>query len=57
MTLPLAIGLVEVIIIFVVADLVLWLLWVGLRHQRQREAAGGREPDQPPPEPAPERRE
>ena len=57
MTLPLAVSLTTLIIIFVVADLMLWLLWVGLRHQRQREAAGGLEPDQPPPEPAPERRE
>ena len=57
MTPPLAIGLVELIIIFVVVDTVLWLIWVGLRHQRQREATGGLEPDQPPPSPAPERRE
>ena len=54
---PLAIGIVELVIIFVVVDTLLWIGWVALRHQRQREATGGVEPHQPPPEPAPERRE
>jgi hypothetical protein len=34
-----------------------WVFWVALRTQRQREATGGRDPDQDAPEPAPDRRE
>jgi hypothetical protein len=54
---PLAISFWTILIVFLVVDLALWILWVGLREQRRREKAGWKDPDEPPPEPAPERRE
>jgi hypothetical protein len=56
-TLPLAISIWTIVVIFVVLDLVLWIGYVAWRVQRQRDAAGGEDPHQPPPQPAPERRE
>jgi hypothetical protein len=57
MTLPLAVSFTTIVIVFLVVDTAAFLLWVGLREQRRREAAGGKDPDEPLPEPAPERRE
>jgi hypothetical protein len=56
-TLPLAISVWTIIIIFVVLDLILWISYVAWRAQQQRERAGWKDPHEPPPEPAPERRE
>ncbi len=57
MTLPLAISIWTIVIIFVVLDLLLWVGYVAWRVQRQRQAAGGLDPHQPPPDLPPERRE
>jgi hypothetical protein len=34
-----------------------WIFFVAFRTQQRRQAAGGLDPDEPPPEPAPDRRE
>jgi len=44
------------LVVIVVLILVALVLYVGLRHQREREQAGGTDPHADPPEPAPERR-
>jgi len=44
------------LVVIVVLLIVALVLYVGLRHQREREEAGGVDPDAGPPEPAPERR-
>ena len=44
------------IVVIVVVALVGLVLYVGLRHQREREEAGGADPHADPPEPPPERR-
>jgi hypothetical protein len=44
------------IIVLVVVIVVALVLYVGLRHQRERDEAGGADPHADPPEPAPERR-
>jgi hypothetical protein len=57
MSLPLAVSFWTILIAFLVVDLVAFVLWVGLVEQRRRQAAGGKDPDEPLPEPSPERRE
>ena len=44
------------LVIIVVVVVVGLVLYVGLRHQTERGATGGADPDADPPEPAPERR-
>jgi hypothetical protein len=55
--LPLAVSVWTILIIFVIVDAVLWIGYVAWRAQRQREAAGWKDPHGPTPEPPPERRE
>jgi hypothetical protein len=54
---PLAVSFWTIVIVFLVVDLLIWVGYVAWRVQRGREAAGGKDPHEPPPEPAPERRE
>jgi len=44
------------LVVIAVVLIVALVLYVGLRHQREREEAGGVDPHADPPEPAPERR-
>lgn len=44
------------LIVIVVVLLIALVLYVALRHQREREETGGVDPHADPPEPAPERR-
>jgi cbb3-type cytochrome oxidase subunit 3 len=53
----LAISVGGILVLLLVIAVLAWVFWVALRAQRQREATGGRDPDQDSPEPAPDRRE
>jgi hypothetical protein len=48
--------MVTALVVIVVLVLVGLVLYVGLRHQQEREAAGGADPYADPPSPSPERR-
>jgi hypothetical protein len=45
------------LVVIVVIVIIALVLYVGLRHQREREETGGIDPDAEPPDLAPERRE
>jgi heme/copper-type cytochrome/quinol oxidase subunit 2 len=45
------------IVVIVVVAVIALVFYVALRHQREREEAGGADPHADPPEPAPERRQ
>jgi hypothetical protein len=44
------------LVVIIVVAVIALVLYVALRHQREREVHGGADPHADPPEPAPERR-
>jgi hypothetical protein len=53
----LALSEVGVVVLLAVILVLVWVFSVALRTQERRQAAGGLDPEEPPPEPAPDRRE
>jgi hypothetical protein len=54
---PVALSDIGVLVLLAVILVLGWVFFVALRTQQQRQAAGGPDPHEPPPEPAPDRRE